>query len=310
MLPASFSPAGVRMLPDNTGFSFIDNGRIRIKEFIKRSARSVDIQESVSNIGLITWGGDYGYFHAKEYQSYRIFSITPAGDTTLCVTRAKTDCMYPVSVEGVLFYIERTLHEASPTSSEYQYRIIEQKLDHQSDQVVCADFQNRPIIFLTMVTAHEGFVVEHPAHLDADEDIMTFSYHQIIRDYTNRWHKNLLFSFTLPGLLLLNTSESRVYESIIPLLPRVIGNMIYYVTSFRGHGYTTVTLSTYNRITQKKENIFTPASRFDCPFVPFCGNFRIVCGGLVDRSSYKNSGPQIYCDPNNNLCFKFRVINC
>ena len=44
LLMSNFSPAGVRLLPNQAGFSFIDNGRIRVKYTNKRSPLSFDFE--------------------------------------------------------------------------------------------------------------------------------------------------------------------------------------------------------------------------------------------------------------------------
>ena len=45
VLPSLCMPAGIRMLPDQKGFSFIDNGRIKLKLFNKRSPKAIDCNE-------------------------------------------------------------------------------------------------------------------------------------------------------------------------------------------------------------------------------------------------------------------------
>src|SRR5579872_7448020 len=75
-LPASHTPAGVRMLPDNSGFSFIDEDRIRIKKFTKRSAKTLELREPLHSLGPVTWAEDgTGYFHAQGKKNFCIFGI-------------------------------------------------------------------------------------------------------------------------------------------------------------------------------------------------------------------------------------------
>jgi len=44
-LLSSHTPVNFRLLPGNKGFSFIDNGRIKIKLFNHRSIQSIDIYD-------------------------------------------------------------------------------------------------------------------------------------------------------------------------------------------------------------------------------------------------------------------------
>src|SRR5690606_3475103 len=50
-----FNPAGFQLLPDESGFSFIDNGRLRIKYFNKRSPKVIDFDNYFYNMSLINW---------------------------------------------------------------------------------------------------------------------------------------------------------------------------------------------------------------------------------------------------------------
>src|SRR4029077_13654544 len=128
---------------------------------------------------------------------------------------AKTDCMYPSWFKESLFYIERADSQQSPC----QYRIIEQRLsdiEQQDMPQICVDFDSRPLVFLTMISADEGFFLEHASKIDMAESTITFLYHQFVRHDKNSWHTRHLFSFSIPSTLLDNASDTHVYESIIP----------------------------------------------------------------------------------------------
>ena len=304
MLPSSFCPAGVALLPSGKGFSFIDNGRIRIKEFIKRSARSIDIPYGVSAIGPVTWHENgLGYFHALCNRHYALFSITPYGDVDRCLAQAKTDRMYPSWFKESLFYIERTDSQQLPC----QYRIIEQRLpdtEPQNAPQICVDFDNRPIIFLTMISADEGFFLEHASKIDMAESTITFLYHQFVRHDKNSWRTRHLFSFSIPSTLLDNASDTHVYESIIPLLPRVYDSMVYYVDAYA----LGMSLCTYNLVTNTKESVVIPYNS-DFPFVPIKCNSLLFFGGCICRGILEaKRTPSIYIDQDNTYCFSLPCI--
>lgn len=296
MLPSSFSPAAVALLPEDKGFSFIDNGRIRIKEFAKRSARSIETPPGVSNIGPISWyRNGVGYFHALERRAYAIFSITPHGDIGPCARQANSDCMYPACVDTTLFYIERT-HQTN-----YHYCIIEQT---DTNKKICVDFDQRPIIFLTMIDNDQGFVIEHPPQRDTTVSTITFLYHQLVRDSSlATWRTNYLFSFSIPYDLLDTTRDTSLYESIMPLLPRLCGSIIYYVDHTT---CSTMQLCAYNLDTHT--SAASACVNNDCCLVPVCSGSLLFCGGRVQHDQLQHDQhqmPYLYTDANNELCFSF-----
>lgn len=300
LLPRSFTPAGVCLLASGVGFSFIDNGRIRIKEFIKRSARSVESELLISNSGPISWcAGDVGYFHALDGHYYALFSINRTGDVARCIAQPHKDCMYPACSNGSIFYIQRVEQKQMHT-----YVIIEQAVDQPSMQSLCVDFQNRPIIFLQMTDANQGFFVEHPSHIDSDAPMITFAYHQLLRRSGTEWDTHQLFTFSVPTCLVHASSEQRLHESIIPLLPRVVDGVIYYVDYTTPHGGT---ICSYNCAT-KKQGIY-PHSCTEYPIAPLCnGPFIVYGGSLTSPPVEPDQALCVYLDAENNLCFSFPCI--
>src|ERR1700722_17690204 len=98
-LLSSFTPAGLRMLPGGSGFSFIDNGRIKIKQFAKRSPRSLDLYEPIYDIGIIEWINPFQcYFSAKENNRTKIYQANTRGEIVQVVGSATYDCLYPQKV--------------------------------------------------------------------------------------------------------------------------------------------------------------------------------------------------------------------
>lgn len=304
LLPGSFTPAGVCLLASGAGFSFIDNGRIRIKEFIKRSARSVESEALISNSGPISWyANDVGYFHALDRHYYALFSISRTGDIARCVALPARDCMYPALSNGSLFYIQRA-EQKQATGHESHYTIVEQVVAQPHTQVVCVDFQNRPIIFLQMADANQGFFVEHPSHIDPDAPIITCAYHQLLRSDKTEWETHQLFSFSIPTCLIHGSRDQRLYESILPLLPRRADGIIYYVDyTAMGHG----TICSYNCTTRKQE--LYPNSCTEYPLAPLSNGHSVMYGGSI--SYYERTittadhAPCAYLDADGNLCFSF-----
>lgn len=314
-LLSSFTPAGVRMLPDMTGFSFVDSGRIRIKEFCKRSPKAIDIYEPVYDIGVVEWAdNETGYFSAKMRDHYSIFSVTRDGDTCCLVTKPGADCMYPKKIGEYLFYIERTAVQTDDlfapgidTKEHYTYRIM--KTAYQGDATakvppLCvANFDTRPIVFLTMVSAREGFVIEHATVIDKHDPVVIFLYHRLLCDEAGMWSHRYLFSFSVPSELLLPTSN-RLYESLLPLLPRPIHNYIYYVDLVPGNdGSACLFPCRYSLHTFMKEVI--PHSGIHHSFAPFFVDSLLLYGGTLISAS----APYMTLDHDGQVCFQFPVLD-
>src|SRR5207244_11060403 len=89
------------------------------------------------------------------------------------------------------------------------------------------DFYDKPIIFLHMLSEQEGFVLEYEQTIDSTCPITHFLYHRIVKQGDD-WQKELLFSFYIPINLLLS-GDQRIYESLLPLLPCIVGDRVYFV---------------------------------------------------------------------------------
>ncbi len=318
-----FNPAGLQLLPDESGFSFIDNGRIRIKEFYKRSPKSIECDEPLYQVTVIHWIDDATcYLSAKQQDSYAIFQVTTHGTVDCVVASQSGDYMYPQKIEDILFYIERSkikAFNAERPYDHYQYciksvpypdipRITDQDLDspEQREEFVrqllneenevtksnfvagdmILNFENVPIVFLTMISKEEGFVVEHPLFIESKNEIITFAYHRI-RKYVSgssreAWGKERLFSFCIPSQLLITDSSDRLYESLLPLLPKIIGNTIFFVDSSHST-CNSLDLFAYNLATKKiNQKTHMIGSEEHC-FVPLAvGNKFFIGGSLSD----------------------------
>jgi len=263
-LLSSFTPAGLRILPDESGFSFIDNGRIKIKQFCKRSPKSLDIYEPIYDIGVVEWSTPTQcYFSAKENGSSNIYALNMRAELTKIVGSSDkcVDCLYPQKVGDQLFYIERTecsgghrfaimqtsypeisydqtnFNDVNNFDAKVKVMLAQQAMNEPSDncqpikKLIC-DWEDQALAFLCMVSPHEGFVLEHPSKIDKQDKTIILSYYRILME-SDKWHRSYLFSFEVPLHLLLPDSASRLYESMLPLLPRHIGDYIYFVDCSR-----------------------------------------------------------------------------
>jgi hypothetical protein len=267
-----YNPAMVQILPNNSGFSFIDNGRLRIKSFQKRSPKAIDFDEPLFGINGLQWIDAHSCYCSAQYNdNFALFELHDDGTMHCLRWKKGSDYLYPQKIDNQLFYIERYATENST-----HYRIMQSS--YQSSQndnaIVIADFCNNPIIFLTMISDKHGFVLEHAQHIDSDNPIASFSYHEI-KKQDDTWTKNVLFSFSIPTNLLLKGEEC-LYESLLPLLPRIIDNKVYFVDCANSYNCTLEPYF-YDLSVQIIQKISLPAKEGHY-FVPMqCGN-SFYCG--------------------------------
>jgi len=222
-----YNPAGIQLLPNNKGFSFIDNGRLRIKAFHKRSAKTIDFDKPIYNINGLQWLDEHTCYCSAYYDNHAaIFELNDEGYVYCVMKKDTIDCMYPQKINDQLFYIERY-----KKGNDSYYSIMKTPYKQDGVSQILMDFEHNPIIFLYMISETEGFVVEHQKDIDSEScesNKAVFHYHHM-RKKDNNWHHNLLFSFEIPTRLFLYNNDQRLFESILPLLPRVINDKIYFV---------------------------------------------------------------------------------
>ncbi len=273
-----FNPAGLQMLPDNSGFSFIDNGRLRIKSFQKRSPKSIDFDEPLFAINTLHWIDNHSCYCSAQYNNnFALFELHDDGSVEYLRAAEGKDYMYPQKIDSELFYIERCATKNSLADVHYSIASCSYiKSNTPSTQAnIIADFNNKPIIFLTMISDTQGFVLEHAQHIDTESPTTSFVYHHIIKE-GGIWSTKALFSFCVPSYLLLD-NEERLYESILPLLPRIEGDKIYFVDCTKNTDYI-LEPYVYNLTTKVIQKIDLDQQKGHCFTPMLCGNM-LYCGG-------------------------------
>lgn len=263
ILMSMYTPTSIKILPDGSGFSFVDNGRIRIKRFDKRSVKSLDIYEPIYGIEQISWlNNECCYFHAQSDGYYGIYQLTLEEELTPILLKNHTDYMYPVIIAQTLFFIERVKQ-----ADKYIYKFGTYDLNKKTIETL-VNLGTKNFIMLTMHSLSEGFALE-PVPVSGMEK---FYYHKIFIADKN-WQTHKLFDFSIPHDLLFN-DRKRIYESLLPFIPRHTAQFIF----FSSYDLKTERMILYKfDITTKKS---MPAVQEDCSvFVPvFLGN-QGWCGG-------------------------------
>lgn len=271
-----YNPASVQLLPDKRGFSFIDKGRLRIKYFNKRSPKTIDFDHYFYNLHHVQWiNNEECYFSAKELDHISIYCGHVDGRIRCLATHDTADCTYPQKVANQLFYIKRTdqkdnysiIQTPSPSSAQHK------------DFSVIINFDAQPIIFLKMLSLSEGFVISHAPTIDVSHDTIDFSYYKISKNKKS-WSKKKLFSFSIPSYLLRSKNKISLYESLLPLIPRLHESTIYFVDS----SYcidNRLELFTYDLKTCERKKKLSKWAHHQHLFVPLVHNLKIILGGEV-----------------------------
>jgi hypothetical protein len=294
-LLSRYMPAGLRLLPDESGYSFIDDGILRVKRFMKRSPKSLEFYAPIYDINVPEWIDAYtGYFAAKVRETYGIFQFDIDANLVGLLIDPKKDFMYPQKIEASLFYIERIKRGLG-----YQFRVMNieypDQVDMERDDEMVAfkpiltdqaateifDFHNEPIAFLYMQNASTGFLVSYPEHIEEDATVIVCSYYQLSQK--NGWSEKRLFDFVIPASLIFKSSEDRLYESILPLLPHHMGNDIYFVDA-SGSGGLNLNLFVYHKMSGGIEQQTFADQQGQHYFAPILvGNF-LYCGGTMSSN--------------------------
>jgi hypothetical protein len=90
-----------------------------------------------------------------------------------------------------------------------------------------------PLGFLTMISPHEGYVLTHSASIDQRQSNISFTLLRLYSEDGMVWESEELFIFTIPTSLLVG--HDRLYESILPFLPSIYKDSIYFVSSDNSH---------------------------------------------------------------------------
>lgn len=236
-----YIPAGFKLLPSGDGFSFIDAGRLRIKEFIKRSPRSVEFNAPVYSISEINWlNSKVCYFSAKQKKHYAIFYADAKTGELACVYQDyDVECLSPKIIADQIFFIKRNIATRSCAIVIGKTPILDLKPDLEFDlpatgnlklidTQVILDCNYQQIIYLKMLKSNLGFYIEHMPYINDQAEFIDFICYKIeLNPGKNIWTSTKLFNFHVPKKYLFG--DQRLYESIMPFLPSAKKTRLYFV---------------------------------------------------------------------------------
>jgi len=276
-----FIPAGFTLLPEHKGFSFIDSGRLWVKDFIKRSPSAISFDQPVFNISEVCWLDCKNcYFSAKQKQNFTIF----IGNTSEQILKVLYDlpnveCLSPKIVANQLFCIERNQHDRDCAIVVLNFDPKLNIVDLNSKKVI-ADCGYQQVIYLNMLSDKLGFYIEHMPYIHDRSWMVTLVCHKI--EFINHaWKNTKLFKFNIPKKYLFG--EERLYESILPFLPRSQKTSLYFSDikqNESGEYYSSI--FSYDLIKDEILEIFTsePGKTLFAPII--CGA-KLLYGTVLDR---------------------------
>jgi len=305
-LMSSYTPAGLRMLPNNKGFSFIDEGSLRIKYFDKRSPGTIDFPYPIYDFHTIEWIDEkHAVFSAKKEDVFCIFIVHAQHRTAHClIDIPECDCMYPQFLNNELFFIMRKKNQefcivkTSIVLEQYDQDLLASNEEIIKNPIIkpVIILQENAIAFLHMSSPTEGYFMEHPRFVSRREPALQFNCYRIQYSHDS-WNKELLFPCAIPMRYLIDGSGTRLYESILPFLPRYTEGAIFFM---HGDQSDTTAIYCYNTRTKAiSATSNTPEKRDSISlFGPLDCNDQIFYGGEVNP---KNESPIFQMEENGSL---------
>ncbi len=303
-LSSPYNAAGISILPSQEEFSFLQNDVIKLKNINKKSSRMLDLYGPY-DFNTIKWlSNETCYFSAKYLKKMRLFQANKENNV-LCLTNIKStfDYMYPQQKGEFLFYIKRNEEGVySVCKIPYKYPFMENEEDaflkkgylemERENVLYVHENKNEHLGFLFLNNDFEGFFISYL--YEKNNSFVTFKVFSFSTDTKNSI-ASYLFSFLLPLFLIKEESNKeslRLYESIVPLLPKYYKDCFYY-----SNGNREISLYSYNK-NQQKVSLISPYITYDSPiyFSPYCFNNVLYYGGVISIN-----GPiQLIYDDNNN----------
>ena len=150
-LSMQYNPTNVLLLPDGSGFSFVDHGILKIKHFNKRSAKIVEIYEPLRNITCFQWTSDgkYCILQAQRTEHIGIYAVSHDGEVVKILTSFEVDYKFPQIVGDTMFCVRTTRNGSS--------QLVSKNLMTQDNQILFTI--EKSIVHITMLDSSHGCLV-------------------------------------------------------------------------------------------------------------------------------------------------------
>lgn len=215
------NPCAYTTLPNSTDFSFIDEGVIKVKTDLKRSAQSIDLDIPLINFFEVKWKSNRtGYISGLYKKKYRIVAFDLEGNCTMLATDPNKNYQYPNIIDNQLFYIV----EDEQSNFTIEKRLLHKKNKKDTSKIIHPKSQ-KALFFLNMHSTTKGFFIAHQG--TTAQKTLLFTYNLLEEVAREGWKIEQLFSFEIPSDLL--EGPKRLYESLKPLIPYHFDEYIFFV---------------------------------------------------------------------------------
>lgn len=274
-----YMPSSVKLLPSKAGFSFFDQGRIRIKYFNKRSPKTINLYEPITTFDSMEWINDTTfYFTAQDPYLHNVF-VCEVHKNTASISRLTfqedVDFLYPQKVGDSLFTIKRNDKE--------QFSIIELPWQERAfgnykelEQNIIAE-NNKSCCFLQMIDKESGYFISYSPYKE-ETGIYKFYCNQLLKK-EDGWEQEEIFSFDVHEKFITGKGDSRLYESIKPLLPRYEKCGIFF--SHFNKDLQSCSLKRYNTVTKTVTAVPSPHRKSVSLFTPLMSAGQAYCGMII-----------------------------
>ena len=133
----------------------------------------------------------------------------------------------------------------------------------------------------------KAFFIQHEPTIYRQHACIECSYYQLL--YANKaWHTQKIFDFNLPSHLLFAQHDSCLHESLLPLIPRVSGNYVFFCTHEQAADFRRKSISldvyAFNRATGTQVKL-SNAGVGQFFFAPLLAGNRLFYGGTLAEDS-------------------------
>lgn|GEM_PF-6317101 len=208
VLSGQYNPIEVQLLPNGSGFSFIDNGIVKIKYFNKRSAKVIELYEPLYNIAQMTWVSDTQFvFQAKRGNRYGIYYSDIEGNVLALQADAHKDYGYPTVVDDLLFCI------CQDKSTIFSLMMVPLFAESTSQCHIVYE-SKYPLAYPTMFSPRDGYFVEV---MNEGLKIWFFKKNERV------WQMGMVGDLSGEGVKFFDNNNS-LCEMFRPFLPRPLKN--------------------------------------------------------------------------------------
>ena len=156
-----------------------------------------------------------------------------------------------------------------------------------------------------MVSDTLGYCIEHPSSVSTDAKTIECSCHQMQKQGNGEWISSKLFTFTLPLELLIGHGESRLYESMLALLPRYHKGYVNFVSCKEDNIYS-LDIYSYRHGTRRVGARAIATEQNESFFAPIKCDNQIFYGGMISSDDQKHV--KMWINEDGTTCFDLPSI--